>query len=214
MHAMNIIRIAFLCVVLALTFANGPNLDQLRDSVTHEQQRSFIKISVLLDTATSIVFAQLQTALPQTHLARSQVYFWYGEFKQGRRTEVSDLPKPGRTPVVTSEENKELVRQLILESEGMRMDDLMYETQMSHSSLINVLKDIKAKKLRSRWIPHELTKRQQQLRKNIAGKLLARYQRERGFLDKIIVIDETWLKSYDPQDPRQTSEWLLPEQKP
>ncbi|CAG2164688.1 unnamed protein product [Oppiella nova] len=41
-----------------------------------------------------------------------------------------------------------------------------------------------------------------------------RYQRERGFLDKIIAIDETWLKSYDPQDPRQTSEWLLPEQKP
>ena len=49
----------------------------------------------------------------------------------------------------------------------------------------------------------------------IASKLLARSQREgdRNFIDKIISIDETWIKSYDPQDSRQSSEWLLPGQK-
>ena len=53
-----------------------------------------------------------------------------------------------------------------------------------------------------------------QSRMNIAGKHLARYQRESGFLDKIIAIDETWIKSYDPEDSRQSSKWLLPGQKP
>ena len=51
--------------------------------------------------------------------------------------------------------------------------------------------------------------------KHIASKLLARSQREgdRNFIDKIIAIDETWIKSYDPQDSRQSCEWLLPGQK-
>ena len=52
-----------------------------------------------------------------------------------------------------------------------------------------------------------------QSRMNIAGKHLARYQRESGFLDKIILIDETWVKTYDPEDPKSISEWLLPWQK-
>ena len=53
-----------------------------------------------------------------------------------------------------------------------------------------------------------------QARMNIAGKHLARYQRESGFLNKVIAIDETWLKSYDPRDSKAESEWLLPGQKP
>jgi hypothetical protein len=48
---------------------------------------------------------------------------------------------------------------------------------------------------------------------HIAGKHLAKYQRESGFLNKIIAIDETWLKSYDPVEARSSSEWLLPGQK-
>jgi hypothetical protein len=35
---------------------------------------------------------------------------------------------------VTDEEQKEKIRQLILDSEGMRTEDLEYETGMSHSS--------------------------------------------------------------------------------
>jgi len=106
------------------------------------------------------------------------------------------------------------IRQLILESEGMRTEDLVYETQFSKSSLLTLLKEIGAKKIRSRWCPKELTARQMQARMNIAGKHLARYQRESGFLNKIIAIDETWLKSYDPRDSKAETEWLLPGQKP
>ena len=68
--------------------------------------------------------------------------------------------------------------------------------------------------MRSCWIPHELTERQQLARNVIAGKHLARYQTERLFLDKIIAIDETYVKSYDPKDARQTNEWQLPGKKP
>ena len=35
-------------------------MDQLRDSVTHEEQRAFIKINVLLDTSPRIVLANYE----------------------------------------------------------------------------------------------------------------------------------------------------------
>ena len=87
------------------------------------------------------------------------VYNWYGDFKHGRQTDVSDLPKPGRTKSVTTEDNKEMIRKLILESEGMGTD-LLYETQLLESGLLRILKEINAKKIKSRWVSHELTERQ------------------------------------------------------
>jgi transposase len=201
-------------VVLAVVKISGQNLEKLRNSVSSEDQRSYIKINVLLDTAPKVVLAQLKTAYPQGHLSRKSVYNWYGDFKEGRRTDVSDLPRSGRPRTTTDEEHKENVRQLILESEGMRTEDLMYETNLAHTTLLRLLKEINARKIMSRWIPHELSKRQEQARWNVAGKHLARYQRERGFLDKILSIDESWVKSYDPVDSRASSEWLLPGQKP
>ncbi len=89
----------------------------------------------------------------------------------------------------------------------------MYETGLPHSTLLRLLNEISARLIRSRWVPHELTQRQVNARMHIAGKHLAKYQRESGFLNKIIAIDETWLKSYDPVEARSSSEWLLPGQK-
>jgi transposase len=206
--------IAFIYLVLVTFYMKVQNLDQLRDSVTLEEQRAFIKINVLLDTSPRVVLAQLQTALPNTGLQQSAVYKWYGDFRDGKRTDITEQPRSGRPRTATDDENEERIRQLILESEGMRTEDLVYETQFSKSSLLRLLKEIGAKKIRSRWCPKELTARQMQARMNIAGKHLARYQRESGFLNKIIAIDETWLKSYDPRDSKAESEWLLPGQKP
>jgi transposase len=167
----------------------------------------------LLETPPRVVAAQLQTAVPATYLNEKSVYNWYNDFKDGKRTDITDLPRSGRPRETTTEENKEMVRQLILESDGMRTEDLLHETGIPNSSLMRLLNEIGARKLKSRWIPHELTPRQRQARYCIAGKHYARYQQDYRFVDRIVAIDETWLKSYDPEDSRQSSEWLLPGQK-
>lgn len=206
--------IALFLALMAIKSLNGQNLDQLRASVTSEDQRAFIKINVLLDTPPRVVAVQLTEALPQGAMAERSVYRWYSDFKTGKRLDTADLPIPGRPREVSTEDNKEKVRELIMENEGMRTEDLLWETQFSESTLWRILQEVGAKKIKSRWCPHELTDPQKQSRMNIAGKHLARYQKESGFLDKIIAIDETWLKSYDPEDSKQSSEWLLPGQKP
>lgn len=208
-HAIHVILL-----VLTLKNVEAPNFDQLRESVTPEDQKSFIKINVLLETPPSVVACQLATAVPESHLAKRTVRLWYHDFKEGIRTNVSDLPRSGRPRETTTQESMEKVKQLILDSDGMRTEDLIYETGIPETSLLRLLKEIGARKLKSRWIPHELTDRQRLSRYNVASKHLARYQREPSFLNKIIAIDETWLKSYDPEDARQASEWLLPGQKP
>jgi len=194
--------------------AEAPNFDQLRESVTPEDQKSFIKIHVLLETTLRVVACQLTIAVPETHLAERTVRLWYHDFKEGIRTDVSDLPRSGRPQEATTQENMESVKQLILDSEGMRTEDLIYETGTSKTSLLRLHGEIGARKLKSKWVPHELTDRQKHSRYNMASKHLGRYQTEPSLLNRIVAIDETWLKSYDPEDARQASEWLIPGQRP
>lgn len=211
---MRALNFNLICLAWVAILVEAPNFDELRQSVTVEEQGAFIKLSVLLETIPSLVFNQLAIAVPNSHLAQTTVYDWYNDFKEGKRTSIEDLPRSGRPRTSTDEDSKEWVKQLILESDGMRFFDLMYVTGIPRTSLQRILNEIGAKKIKSRWCPHELTATQKQARYAIAGKHLARYQREQGFLNRIVAIDETMLKSYDPKDDRQTSEWLLPGQKP
>jgi hypothetical protein len=139
-------------ILLALTLKNveAPNFDQLRESVTPEDHKSFIKINVLLETHPRVVPCQLATAVPETHLAERTVRLWYHDFKEGIRTDVSDLPFSERLRETTSQENMENVKQLILDSDGMRTEDLIYETEIPETSLLRLLKEIGARKLKSR----------------------------------------------------------------
>ncbi|GBM74918.1 hypothetical protein AVEN_67646-1 [Araneus ventricosus] len=63
-------------------------------------------------------------------------------------------------------------------------------------------------KIASRWVPHDLTEMQKWLKYNAARNHFERYEREgEAFLRRIITLDETWAKSYEPQLKRQSNEW-------
>ncbi|PSN56149.1 hypothetical protein C0J52_03342, partial [Blattella germanica] len=60
----------------------------------------------------------------------------------------------------------------------------------------------------SRWVPHDLTEEHKWLRYDASRTHLERYRREgEGFLRRIITIDETWARAYEPQLKRQSNEW-------
>jgi hypothetical protein len=62
----------------------------------------------------------------------------------------------------------------------------------------------------TRWVPHSLTSQQKELRVNISSEHFQRYQSDPDMLNRIIAIDETWIKSYDPLDESQSREWRYP----
>ena len=203
-----------ICTILAIKFVKPQNFDELQRSVTNSEQRTYIKLCVAMERQASVVVKDLTLALPRSHMSRTQIYNWYMDFKDGSRTDIEDRPRAGRPRETTDDENKELVKELIIESEGMTTQYLMYETDIPETSLRRILEEIGAKLVMSRYVPHLLTDQQKQARHAIAAKHLARYQREVGFLNRIVAIDETWIKSYDPKDPSLTKQWLLPGQKP
>jgi hypothetical protein len=85
---------------------------------------------------------------------------------------------------------------------------------ISTSSTKNLLEIVGAKKIASRWVSHELKPEQKELRVNISSEHLQRYDTNPDILKRIIAIDKTWLKSYDPRDAKSLRQWVLPSQAP
>jgi len=118
--------------LFTLKNVKAQNFDKLRGSVTNKELRTFIKLNVLLERTPMAVANDLALILPDTHMSKTQVYTWY------------DLPRPGRPRETTDEAHKEWVKELILESEVMTTQDLIYETDIPETSLRRLLKEIGA----------------------------------------------------------------------
>ena len=67
------------------------------------------------------------------------------------------------------------------------------------------------RKVAARWVPLHLTSNQIERRLEIATDLLSRFTEEgNDFLSRIVTIDKTWVRSYEPELKSQASEWHTP----
>jgi histone-lysine N-methyltransferase SETMAR len=87
--------------------------------------------------------------------------------------------------------------------------ELSREVGIASSTIHAILtKTLGMRKICARWIPHNLTEVQMWQRMETARLHLDRYAREgEAFLRRIITMDETWARSYEPELKRQSSEW-------
>jgi hypothetical protein len=85
-----------------------------------------------------------------------------------------------------------------------RLDDLADQLPASNGSVWQMLHDMGYRKVASRYVPHILTCAQKQARVDKC------YEHDPNFLHRVVAIDETWLRSYDPKDPKSAAEWRLP----
>ena len=60
----------------------------------------------------------------------------------------------------------------------------------------------------AKWVPHALTEQQKCCRYETYRIHVERYQYEgENLLNNIIIIDETWVRAYEPELKRQSAEW-------
>jgi len=60
----------------------------------------------------------------------------------------------------------------------------------------------------ARWVPHDLSEEQKFRRLEIAQQLLHRFREEGNeFPQKVVAIDETWIRDFEPELKSQSSEW-------
>ena len=67
------------------------------------------------------------------------------------------------------------------------------------------------RRIAARWVPHFLTRDQMQERVLLAEEDINRYEKEvETFLNRIVAIDETLLRSFEPELKSKFTEWHYP----
>jgi histone-lysine N-methyltransferase SETMAR len=125
-----------------------------------------------------------------------------------------EVHREGRPRTLTDEFHKEILKELILEDHNWGTFEYAETLGIGYWATRKLLKEIGAKKIATRWVPHQLTTAQKNLRANICTEHLERYNSDHGMLDRIIAIDETWLKYLDPKDYRAFRQYRPPGEPP
>ena len=170
-----------------------------------QEQRSWIKIERARGRTARQCHQGLQEACGESALPYRTVARWVKAFNEGRQN-VADVRRPGRPSV--SEEEVYALTALLDSDRRHTIRELARETGLAHTTVLHILKErLGMRKIASRWVPHDLTEMQKWLRYDAARNHLERYEREgEAFLRRIITLDETWAKSYEPQMKRQSNE--------
>jgi len=73
--------------------------------------------------------------------------------------------------------------------------------------VLRILKeDLRKRKLCARFVPHSLTPEQREDRVTSCQDIIAKFDADKNFFNKIITGDGTWWFVYDPETKRQSSE--------
>lgn len=180
--------------------------------VTIEEQRAFVKIMTLRHKKPSEIHQELVEACGEAAMALRTVQKWVKRVEDGESS-TQDAARSGRPSTSNEEEHLEQLRALMETDRRWTCDELAEQMpQVSRTSIYRLLTDVLGmRKVAARWVPHNLSEEQKAERVTISRRLLQRQQRDSNFLDRIVAIDETWIRSYEPELKRQSAEWRHPD---
>ncbi|GFW22341.1 mariner Mos1 transposase [Trichonephila clavipes] len=117
-------------------------------------------------------------------LSRAQCYKWFEKFQNGD----FDVRNEKRGRPAKKFEDAEL-QALLDEDDGQMQEHLAEQLNVDQSTVSRRIKAMGKIIKVGRWVPHELTDRQQENRKIVCEMLLARYKRK-SYLHRIVTGDE------------------------
>jgi len=103
----------------------------------------------------------------------------------------------------------ERVLQILEEDRRMTCEETAHCTGISLASAYRILTErIHKRRIAARWVPHDLSEEQKYRHVEIAQQLLHRFREEGNeFLQKVVAIDETWIRDFEPELKSQSSDW-------
>lgn len=206
-----LICLVFVFVIL-LNSSTSPPTDPLRDSITHDEQRAFIKCHVLLGDTGADIFHMIQKIARRKALTRSAVFNLVQQYQSQTRTHTHRMTGHGPERTARTQAKFDQLTDLIIEQDDYTEDEFATELQVSKTTISRMLAELGARKISTRWVPHELNLANKQNRIDICTENLNMYKSSTDMLNRVIAIDESWLRSYDPQDAQQAKRWCLPGQ--
>ena len=180
-----------------------------------EPYRFYIKTRTILGLSATAIHDELTTAYGPKAICYSTVQKWAAKYFREGNMEIEDDPRSGRPVSKINPENIQVVQNVIDEDPHSTYDDIEAQTLLSRGTIERIIHDhLRMRKVTSRWVPHELTPFQKQLRVQICRENLAKFRNHSWRLCDILTGDETWI--YQRQIGRKASNacWVAQDQSP
>jgi transposase len=180
-------------------------------TVTVDDQRSYFEIETIRGKNPTEIHTIFGEVCGEQTVDRSTDSRWATRFREGRVT-VNDDPRPGRPKTSTDERSVELVADFLAEDRRATREEISQGTGISPTSIFLILsKDLQKRNICALWLPQCLTTEQKQKRLEIATLPKQRFNVEgQAFLYRIIAIDETWIRDFEPDLKSESNEWIRP----
>lgn len=161
--------------------------------LTLEQKRAIILFQFFKNTSPNIAHNEINEVFKSNIVSRATVYRFYKQFKQGNYVVVNSSKSNRRL-----KHNLNSVREEVLKNPEQSQESISVNTGIPLTTVKRYLKNINAKLVSIKRIPHELTDAQKAARVNVCSELLAWYSIE-DFLSRIITQDETYILYFTPK---------------
>src|SRR5882724_8363894 len=184
--------------------------------ITAQDQRAFIAISVASDVPCNEVISRIKKAVGRRNAySDRQIRKLYKEFQDNQRPDTDDQRCHNqRSLSATDQGNEEGIEHLMSIRRDWTVTELVNELGISQGSVSVLLNRLGYKKIRARWVPHELTDRDKRNRVIAARENLRWFHRDARMLGRIIAFDETVWRCYTPPDPNQATEYRRSGERP
>ena len=121
------------------------------------EQRLAIKFCFKAGKSATETLQMVNAAYGDQALSRSNVFRWYGRFRDGRE-DIEGDPRSGRTTECRNDNNVEKISQLLLQNRHLSLRMLAEEVNIGKDTMRkNVVEDMRKWKVCSRFVPHPLT---------------------------------------------------------
>ena len=178
--------------------------------VTRQEQRSYVKTAVLRGRNAEKIqcHSELTEALGNRALPYRTVARWTAAFQRGRDASA-DMCRTGRPRTVRTDVARAVIAQCLEDDRRWSVQELQTLTGIDKAIVHKILReDLHMRKIAAKWVPHALTEQQTWCRYETCRIHLERYQNEgENLLNSIIIIDETWVRTYEPELKSQSAEW-------
>ena len=118
-------------------------------------------------------------------LSRSNVFRWYGRFRDGRE-DIEEDPRSGRPTECRNGNNVEKISQLLLQNRHFSLRMLADEVNIGKDTVTTIVEDLRKQKICSRLVPRSSTPEQKDWRSAACRDLIATADSDSDFFKKTV----------------------------
>ncbi len=176
------------------------------------EQRANIKLCQKLGQSQAETVRTLRQAYGADAPSVSTIQRWYLRI-QNNDHDLQSSPIPGRPRSARNAEAIQKIRDCLERDTRQTVREMVYECSLSKDTVHQILiKELKVKRIASRFIPHVLTQEQRQIQCDLAMENVVRCRDDPTLLDRLITTDKCWVSIYEPETKQQSMHWLRDDQ--